>query len=198
MQLNKPIYSISLAIVLIIASGVSAMWAYSSSNRKPSAKQLVDFSLPDLDGRHRQLSEFRGKWVIVNYWATWCPPCINEIPELIDFHDRHKDKDAVVVGVDFEDIEEKELREFVESYFMSYPILRMKPSAKSQLGVISGLPTSFLISPEGELVARNTGTISAKMIEDYINDPAQVETQMSESNNKQPQPSTSRVKTEAR
>ena len=84
-----------------------------------------------------------------------------------------------MVGVDFEDIDKSELREFVESYFMSYPILRMKPVAKSQLGVISGLPTSFLISPEGELVARNTGVISAKMIEDYINDPNQTEAAIS-------------------
>ena len=172
MQLKKPNKSIIVAFSFIAASVLSALWAYSSkAEKKP--ENLVDFTLPDIDGKQRSLSEFRGKWVLVNYWATWCPPCITEIPELVDFHERHRNKDAVVVGIDFEDIDTKELREFVDSYFMSYTILRMKPVAKSQLGIITGLPTSFLISPQGELVARNTGMMSAKMIEDFIQHPQQ-------------------------
>lgn len=131
-----------------------------------------DFTLPGLDGVQHKLSDFRGKWVVVNYWATWCPPCLKEIPELIEFHDTHKDKDAVVIGVAFEDISSKELREFVDSYFIVYPILRQKPAARSDLGVISGLPTSFLISPDGELIAQQVGPVSAKMIEDFIKEQA--------------------------
>lgn len=133
-----------------------------------NATETVDFTLPDLQGKQRSLSEFRGKWVVVNYWATWCPPCLDEIPELINFHEENKDKNAVVIGVDFEDIALPKLKTFVEDYFMNYPILRMKPAPKSELGVIAGLPTSFLISPEGELVAKQTGPVTAKMIKDFI------------------------------
>lgn len=129
----------------------------------------VDFSLPDLNGVQRKLSEFRGKWVIVNYWATWCPPCLDEIPELVDFHESHKDKNAVVLGVDFEDISIGELKEFVDDYFMNYPVLHMKPARGSDLGIITGLPTTFLVSPTGELVAKQTGPVTAKMIENFIN-----------------------------
>lgn len=134
-----------------------------------ACSQAIDFSLPDLEGKQRKLSEFRGKWVVVNYWATWCPPCLDEIPELVDFHEEHKDKDAVVIGVDFEEVELQKLKTFVEDYFMSYPILRMKPGPSSELGPISGLPTTFLVSPQGEVIAKQTGPVTAKMIEDFIN-----------------------------
>ena len=134
------------------------------------ASDTVDFSLPDIDGKAQKLSDYRGKWVVVNYWATWCPPCISEIPELVDFHETHKNKDAVVIGVDFEKIDTAELREFVDSYFMSYPILRMDPAPKSHLGVISGLPTSFLVSPEGVVAAMQTGPVTSELIEEFIND----------------------------
>jgi peroxiredoxin len=135
--------------------------------------EAIDFTLPDLNGVERQLSEFRGKWVVLNYWATWCPPCLKEIPELVDFHDEHHKKDAVVIGVDFEEIKLDELKEFTESYFMSYPILRTKPIAKTPVGVISGLPTTYLISPSGEVVAKQSGPVTAKMIEEFIDQQTQ-------------------------
>jgi thiol-disulfide isomerase/thioredoxin len=105
---------------------------------------------------------------VVNYWATWCPPCLEEIPELINFYEEHKDKNAVVIGVNFEDIDIPQLKAFVDDYFMSYPVLHSKPASHSDLGLISGLPTSFLVSPEGKLVAKQTGPVTAKMINDFI------------------------------
>jgi len=149
--------------LLIGIIGISPLFILSNATAQP-----VDFALPDLKGETQKLSDYRGKWVVVNYWATWCPPCLTEIPELIAFHEKHKDKDAVVIGVDLEDIGLAELNEFVESYFLNYPVLRKKPAAKSSLGIISGLPTSFLISPKGEVMAKQTGGITAKMIEDFI------------------------------
>ena len=143
---------------------------FNNAKSSTSEAEVVDFSLPSIDGSQRNLSEFRGKWVVVNYWATWCPPCLEEIPELVNFHEEHKDKNAVVIGVNFEDIGIPQLKTFVEDYFMSYPILHSKPAARSDLGLISGLPTSFLISPDGILVAKQTGPITAKMINDFINE----------------------------
>ena len=130
--------------------------------------EKIDFKLPDIDGVKRSISEFRGKWVVLNYWATWCPPCLKEIPELVEFHEDHHKKDAVVVGVAYEDIKTDALKEFTESYFMNYPILVTPPTTKTPFGVISGLPSTFLISPSGELVATQTGPVTAKLIEDFI------------------------------
>lgn len=129
----------------------------------------TDFTLPDINGKQHHLSEYRGKWVVVNYWATWCPPCLSEIPELVDFHEEHKNKDAVVLGVNFEDIGTSGLKRFTEEYFINYPVLRTNPAPSSALGIIPGLPTTYLVSPEGEIVARQVGPVTAKIISDFIN-----------------------------
>jgi thiol-disulfide isomerase/thioredoxin len=134
----------------------------------PLLAEPVDFSLFDLDGRQRHLSEFRGKWVLVNYWATWCPPCIEELSELEIFHNKHKGKDAVVVAVNMEDISPEMLRSFVEEQFISFPVLRSGPAVETPLGPIPGLPTSYLVSPGGEVVARQVGPVEAETVENFI------------------------------
>ena len=128
----------------------------------------VDYSLPDVNGKKHSLADYKGKWVIVNYWATWCPPCQEEIPDLVEFHDRHKDDDAVVIGINFEDIGEEQLSAFVDSFLISYPILRSEPLAETPLGAIPGLPTTFIIAPDGSPVARQVGPVTGKQLDDYI------------------------------
>lgn len=130
--------------------------------------QPIDFSLQDMDGGVHTLSGYRGKWVVVNFWATSCPPCIKEMPELSEFHDRHKDRDAVVLGVNFEDIRQSWMRRFLESVDVSYPILPWGTSPVTPFGLIMALPTTFIVSPGGTSVARYTGQITAADIEAYI------------------------------
>ncbi len=132
----------------------------------------VDFQLLGLDGKTYRLSDYRGKWVLVNYWATWCPPCREELPELEVFHSNHKDKDAVVLGVAMERIKKERLQKFVDDQFLSYPILMMKPAASTELGRVPGLPTSYLIDPNGELAARQVGPVTLEDLENFINNGA--------------------------
>ena len=133
----------------------------------PSAAEIVDFMLPDLEGKPVSLSDFRGKWVVVNYWATWCPPCLDEIPELVSLHDDNSDK-LVVLGIDFEEVNNDYLKEFVESQMMTYPVVRMNPVPVTRLGQITGLPTTYIISPQGERMARQEGPVTQEAIEAYI------------------------------
>jgi peroxiredoxin len=128
----------------------------------------VDFTLEDLEGDEVRLSDFRGRWVLVNYWATWCPPCLEELPELESFYNRHKDRNAVVLGVNMEDIGLDSLRGFVEEQFLSYPVLRGTAVMSGVLGPVSGLPTSYLVSPGGEVVAQQMGPVTEEAITTFI------------------------------
>jgi len=133
-----------------------------------AAAEPVDYSLPDLQGATHSLADYKGKWVIVNYWATWCPPCQEEIPDLVDFHERHKDKDAVVIGINFEDIGKEQLVAFVDSFLISYPVLRSDPLPVTPLGPVPGLPTTYIIAPDGSPVARQVGPVTGQQLDEYI------------------------------
>ena len=151
------IHAIAVVVLLSLFSGASV-----AVNKK------VDFVLSDLDGKDHRLSDYRGKWVVVNYWATWCPPCIEEMPELVFFHDAHKDKDAIVLGINIEDVPDKTVRDFLEDHFITYPVVLTEPARSGPLGKIPALPTTFLVSPEGEVVHRKLGRVDKEYLEQLI------------------------------
>ena len=149
-------------IFMVLALGITSV------NAEPD--DIVDFTLKDLKGQTHKLSDYRGKWVVVNYWATWCPPCLEEIPDLSDFHDKHKDKDAVVLGINNEELPLSRLKDFSESYLISYPVLPAPRdiSADYMLGPVPALPTTYIVSPSGRVLARNVGPLTGEMIESFM------------------------------
>jgi len=159
-RLTGGFFSIPGTLVLLACLWSAAATANTSED---------DFSLPDMDGQTHSLSDYRGKWVLVNYWATWCPPCLEELPELEVFHSGAEGK-AVVLGVNMETIGETDLRAFVERQFLSFPILvaTETPRRDQLIGPVDGLPTSYLVAPDGKIVARQVGQITADAIEEFI------------------------------
>jgi thiol-disulfide isomerase/thioredoxin len=135
----------------------------------PLSALAVDMPLTDVRDNKVNLSSYQGKWVVVNYWATWCPPCIIEMPELQAFHDRHAATgDAIVLGINTELIGKQQLLQFLDDYFITYPIFVSQPTQQSELGLIPGLPTTFLVTPQGKVAARQVGPVTQEMIEQFI------------------------------
>jgi len=132
-----------------------------------SSALAVDFSFTDLEGKSQKLSDYKGKWVLVNFWATWCPPCRKEIPDLSDFH--LDNDDAVVIGVNYEPgIKDERLKKFMALYLVSYPMTRVNDDIINALGEPRGLPTSILIDQQGNVVKKISGMVTDRSLNKII------------------------------
>ena len=132
-----------------------------------STASAVDFSFTDTEGETHKLSQYNGKWVLVNFWATWCPPCRKEIPDLSDFHMEHDD--AVVIGVNYEPgLKDERLKKFIALYLVTYPITRVNDEIINALGEPRGLPTSILIDPQGNIAKKITGMVDDRRLNTII------------------------------
>jgi thiol-disulfide isomerase/thioredoxin len=128
----------------------------------------ANFVLKDTDGTKHELSSYKGKWVLINYWATWCPPCLEEVPDLVNLYDKRKHKDLMVIGVVFDYKDTKEVAAYVDDMLMSYPIVLGDSAVTAQIGSAVVLPTSFIYNPQGKLVKIKRGLISKQDIEKII------------------------------
>ncbi|MCA1979580.1 MAG: TlpA family protein disulfide reductase [Thiobacillus sp.] len=129
--------------------------------------QAEGFQLTDTRGKTHTLAGYKGKWVLVNYWATWCPPCLEEIPDLIALHD-NKQNNLVVIGVAIDYRNPKQVTDFAEGLLVSYPIVLGTPKVVNQIGPVQGLPTTYLYNPEGKMIAQQVGPVTREAVEKYI------------------------------
>jgi thiol-disulfide isomerase/thioredoxin len=131
------------------------------------AVSAQSFAFKDMQGRDQRLQDYRGKWVLVNFWATWCPPCLEEIPDLIALHEAHKSTDLVVIGMALDSTRESVV-EFVAKKKVTYPIVFGNYELATQVGEVEALPTSFLFDPTGKLVSYQQGMVTRSSVESYI------------------------------
>jgi len=123
--------------------------------------------MTDTGGKTHTLAGYKGKWVLVNYWATWCPPCLVEIPDLIALHENKKNN-LVVIGIAVDFRNPKQVTDFAEGLMVSYPIVMGTSKVIDQVGPVQGLPTTYLYNPEGKMVAQQVGAITRESVEAYI------------------------------
>ena len=127
----------------------------------------VDFVLERLDGGTSSLSDFRGQWVVLNYWATWCAPCRAEIPELSELHVERDD--ISVLGLAYEEAEKSEFEAFLAEFKPAYPMLLVDVYAPPEpFGVPRVLPTTYILNPRGRVVKAFAGPVTRAQIEAMI------------------------------
>jgi thiol-disulfide isomerase/thioredoxin len=121
-----------------------------------------------LDGGSFDLSKQSGKWVIVNYWATWCSPCLKELPDISAYVTAHKDKVAAI-GLDFEDSDKADVEKFLKTHVLSYPVAQVDvDSPPKDFDTPKGLPNTYVIAPDGHVAKAFTGPITAKDLDEVI------------------------------
>jgi thiol-disulfide isomerase/thioredoxin len=135
------------------------------ANAKPAN---FDFKVKDLDGKDVALSSFKGKVILLNFWATWCGPCKAEIPGFVELQTKYKDQ-LTIIGYSVDD-EAPAARKFAQEYKMNYPILLGlgREDVQDAYGPLWGIPASFLISKEGKVCKKHLGIAPKKQFEDEI------------------------------
>lgn len=118
------------------------------------------FKLKDLSGKEVQLNDFKGKVLVLNFWATWCGPCRFETPALVEFRQSYLKRGVEIVGVSLDDDGTEGVSKFVEQYKVPYPILMGDSSAIDAYGPIEAVPTTFIIDKDGRIRNRHVGLFS--------------------------------------
>jgi thiol-disulfide isomerase/thioredoxin len=126
-----------------------------------------DFVLKDHRNVPIRMADYKGKVVLLNFWATWCGPCKVEIPAFVELYDQYKDKGLVIVGVSIDDTPEQ-LQAFMKEYRINYPVLQMTPDVETAYGPFYGYPTSFFIARDGSICLKHLGPATKEQFEKEI------------------------------
>jgi cytochrome c biogenesis protein CcmG/thiol:disulfide interchange protein DsbE len=167
-------------ILLAVIAGVAVTLGSIGWPDKPSAnvgspvkdgkvrKQAPDFELKDVNGKVVRLSDYKGKVVLLDFWATWCGPCGIEIPWFTEFQRKYKDRGFTVLGVSMDDGGWKDVKPFVAEQKINYQIVLGDDKTSDQYGDVEALPTTFVIDREGRIASVHVGLADKKEFDDAI------------------------------
>jgi cytochrome c biogenesis protein CcmG/thiol:disulfide interchange protein DsbE len=166
----------NLIVVAVVAVAVGLMlWTASRMSRNPqrlagnpAGAPAPEFELKSLDGRTVRLSDYRGKAVLLNFWATWCSPCKIEMPWFDELQNKYRAQGLEVIGIAMDDAGEETVAKFVKDLGVNYTILMGKEALGEAYGGVLGLPTTFYIDRQGRIVDQVVGLVSHSDIEDNI------------------------------
>lgn len=177
----KPRILAALGALLVV---ISAVWIVASrSSGQPSSEAaggvsgekitlrfyrnpatLPAFSIRDIEGRGISSADLKGKVTIVNFWATWCPPCRAEIPDLIALQEKYRDR-LQVIGMSEDEVSPEVVKKFAADHKMNYPVVMTPPELRKSFPGITALPTSFIIDREGRIVQKHVGMLNPVLTE---------------------------------
>jgi len=164
-------------ILIVVAVVISLMLVFGIQKTRHSRPVNVgklqgqpapDFSLASIDGQTLTLSSYRGKAVLLNFWATWCEPCKIEMPWFVELQRQYGPQGLQVVGVAMDDTDPKDIADFAKKMSVNYPIVLGKEAVGDQYGGIPYLPSTFYIARDGKVMNRVNGLVSRSEIEGDI------------------------------
>ncbi|MCC6585406.1 MAG: TlpA family protein disulfide reductase [Bryobacterales bacterium] len=159
--------ALSVVTLLVLGSCSSSTSVRAAVKAEKDRKKAPDFELKDSMGRSVKLSDYKGKVVLLNFWATWCGPCKLEIPWFVEFEQKFKDKGFAVLGVSMDEDGWDVVKPYLQRAQVNYRVLLGTDSVAQMYGGVDSLPTSFLIDKEGRIAAVHVGLVSKG---DYHND----------------------------
>jgi len=171
----SPRVCVSLAAALLagcLLSGCSREHAVHAANGGVKAEKerhpAPDFALKDADGKTVHLADYKGKVVLLDFWATWCGPCKLEIPWFIEMERKNKDRGFAVLGVSMDDEGWEVVKPFISGLGVNYRVVIGNDVTAQLYGGVEALPTTFLIDREGRIAATHVGLTSKKDFEDGV------------------------------
>jgi thiol-disulfide isomerase/thioredoxin len=166
---------LALVVVAVIAAGMLYVGFHMARRPGPEAPGILskttpapNFTLESLDGQNMKLSDFRGKAVLLNFWATWCAPCKIEMPWFVDFQKEYGQQGLQIVGVAMDDSSKEDIAKFAKDMGVNYPVLLGKEAVGDEYGGVPALPESFFIGRDGKIVDKIIGLKGKGEIEDSI------------------------------
>lgn len=142
---------------------------YKAKTDPSSRTEAPNFELPDLEGSQVSLSDYKGKVIIIDFWATWCAPCRKAIPELIELKNEYADKGVEIIGISLDTDTKDNVDPFVEKMEINYPVVYGNTRITQSFGGIQSIPTSFVIDKQGRIFSRYTGYVNKQVYENDIN-----------------------------
>lgn len=162
--------TITAAALVLLALGIFWGRHIHSGTQLPTQKQAKlapDFKLPQLDGQLLTLSSYRGRVVLLDFWATWCMPCREEIPHFVELQDKYRAQGLQIIGVSMDDSSDP-VRPFAEQFHMNYPIVMGNANIGEEYDGVLGLPIAFLIDRDGRIVKKHIGATAAAVFDNEI------------------------------
>lgn len=187
---SKMLIGITIACVALVGVSIYTIKNYNNAKSNPPVEdakgsnttennvtkepnviktKAPDFKLKDLDGKELSLSDLKGKKIFLNFWATWCPPCKNEMPEIQKLYEETKDTDLVIVAVEIGE-PLSEVKSFIDENKYTFKVLSDSDQSVASKYEISSIPTSYFIDEDGNIISKFIGAMNIDKMKSYIKD----------------------------